>query len=108
MRALRNILDMEAANGFADRAVAGGLDRFLETLRAQAGADPVLRALDERGLLSVAYAELDRGRGASDGRTRFAASSATGQPPAPTGAPLHRPSLHPSPRLRPATRSTSP
>ncbi len=59
MRALRNILDMEAANGFPDKAVTGGLDRFLETLRGQAGADPALRTLDERGLLSVAYAELD-------------------------------------------------
>ena len=62
MRALRNILDMEAANGFADKAVAGGLDRFLETLRGQAGADPALRALDERGLLSVAYVEFDAGQ----------------------------------------------
>ena len=61
-RALRNILGMEAANGFADRAVAGGLDRFLETLRGQAGADPALKSLDERGLLSVAYAELDAAR----------------------------------------------
>ena len=59
VRALRNILDMEAANGFADRAVAGGLDRFLETLRGQATADPALRSLDERGLLSVVYAEFD-------------------------------------------------
>ena len=62
MRALRNILDMEAANGFPDKAVAGGLDRFLETLRGQAGADPALKSLDERGLLSVAYAELDAAR----------------------------------------------
>ena len=62
MRALRNILDMEAANGFPDKAVAGGLDRFLETLRGRAGADPALKSLDERGLLSVAYAELDAAR----------------------------------------------
>ncbi|MYF65709.1 MAG: hypothetical protein F4185_07575, partial [Chloroflexi bacterium] len=62
VRALRNILDMEAANGFRNKAVAGGLDRFLETLRGQAGADPALRSLDERGLLSVAYAELDAAR----------------------------------------------
>ena len=62
MRALRNILDMEAANGFPDKAVAGGLDRFLETLRGQAGADPALKSLDEHGLLSVAYGELDATR----------------------------------------------
>ena len=64
MRALRNILDIEAeaANGFANKAVAGGLDRFLETLRGQANADPALRSLDERGLLSVAYAEFDAAR----------------------------------------------
>ena len=62
VRALRNILDMEASNGFADRAVAGGLDRFLETLRGQATTDPALRSLDERGLLSVVYAEFDAAR----------------------------------------------
>ncbi len=62
MRALRNILDMEAANGFADKAVAGGLDRFLETLRGQAGTAPELKTLDELGLLSIAYAELEPAR----------------------------------------------
>ncbi len=62
VRALRNILDMEAANGFANRAVTGGIDRFLETLRGQVGTDPALKSLDERGLLSVAYAELDAAR----------------------------------------------
>ncbi|MDE2838524.1 MAG: ATP-dependent DNA helicase RecG [Chloroflexota bacterium] len=62
VRALRNILDLETANGFADKAVAGGLDRFLATLRGQVGADPALKALDERGLLSVAYAEFDATR----------------------------------------------
>ncbi|MCY4582179.1 MAG: hypothetical protein OXE50_05175, partial [Chloroflexi bacterium] len=62
VRALRNILDMEAANGFADRAVAGGLDRFLETLREEAGATPALKPLEEHGLFSVAYAELDAGQ----------------------------------------------
>ena len=62
VRALRNILDMEAGNGFADKAVAGGLDRFLETLRGQTNADPALKSLDERGLLSVAYGEFDAAR----------------------------------------------
>ena len=62
VRALRNILGMEAANGFADKAVSGGLDGFLATLRARANADPALKSLDERSLLSVAYAELDAGQ----------------------------------------------
>ena len=57
--ALRNILAMEAGEGFPDRAVKGGLDKFLATLRREADADPALTPLTERGLLSVAYAELD-------------------------------------------------
>ena len=57
--ALRNILAMEADGGFPNKAVRGGLDKFLETLRREADADPALTPLSERGLLAVRYAELD-------------------------------------------------
>ena len=50
---------MEAGEGFPNKAVKGGLDKFLSTLRREADADPALTPLTERGLLSVAYAELD-------------------------------------------------
>ena len=95
VRALRNILTMEAANGFPDKAVAGGLDRFLETLRGQAGADPALKSLDERGLLSVAYAELDaarRERWADEAR-RFLGDRPT---PRSTGRPARPPEPPPA------------
>ena len=59
LHALRNILAMEAANGFADRAVSGGLDGFLLNLRRDADADPALRSLADHGMLSVGYGELD-------------------------------------------------
>ena len=63
MRALRNILAIwRPANGFPDKAVAGGLDRFLETLRGQANANPALKPLAEHGLFSVVYGELDPAR----------------------------------------------
>ena len=99
VRSLRNILDLETANGFADRAVAGGLDRFLATLRGQAGADPALRSLDERGLLSVAYAEFDatrRERWAEEVR-RFLGDRST-PPPARRDAPTAEP--QPAPPAR--------
>ena len=95
VRALRNILDMEVANGFPDKAVAGGLDRFLETLRGQANADPALRSLDERGLLSVVYAELDaarRERWADEAR-RFLGDRPT---PRSTGRPARPPEPPPA------------
>lgn len=50
---------MEADGGFPDKAVSGGLDKFLETLRREADADPALAPLSESGLLAVRYAELD-------------------------------------------------
>ena len=60
LQALRKILASEAADGFQDKMVHGGLDKFLENLRPRANEHPVLRALDQRGLLSVGYRELDR------------------------------------------------
>ena len=94
--ALRNILAMETDGGFPDKAVSGGLDKFLATLRREADADPALTPLDERGLLSVRYAELDaaqRERWAREVR-RFLdePSSAPSAPSAPaaSGNPVER------------------
>ncbi len=115
VRALRNILNMEAANGFADRAVAGGLDRFLETLRGQAEADPALRSLDERGLLSVAYAELgtaQRERWANevhrflgDARPAARAPERPAPPPEPAAPPVRDPLDAPLVALRTVNRT---
>jgi ATP-dependent DNA helicase RecG len=58
LRALRNILGMEAASGFANRAVAGGLDGFLRTLLAESAHESKLRPLADHGLLSAAYGDL--------------------------------------------------
>ena len=100
VRALRNILDMEAANGFANKAVAGGFDRFLETLRGQAPADSALRSLDERGLLSVAYAELDAARRErwADEVRRFLGDAQPASRPAKRPAPPPEPAVAPPPR----------
>ena len=60
LKALRNIIAGEAQSGFADKTVIGGLDAFLRTLSANASAgDPVLRALADRGMLDIGYADLD-------------------------------------------------
>ena len=59
--ALRKILAMEAANGFQDQAVQGGLDRFLATMRSDT-AHPAVRSLEDRGMLSVEYRALDEPR----------------------------------------------
>lgn len=96
VRALRNILDMEAANGFADKAVTGGLDRFLETLRGQTGADPALKSLDERGLLSVAYGEFEAAR-----RERWADEVRRFLGDRPTPRPAKRAAPPPEPRPAP-------
>lgn len=56
---LRKIVAAEAADGFRDKMVAGGLDGFLRNLRANAKYHPSLNMLEELGLLSVGYGELD-------------------------------------------------
>ena len=63
LEALRKILASEAQGGFADKTVIGGLDAFLRTLGADAqGGDAALRALADRGMLSIDYAALDPAR----------------------------------------------
>ena len=89
LRALRNILAMETANGFADRAVSGGLDGFLRTLLGDADADPAIRWLADHGMLSVGYGELDatmRERWARE-TERLLATSGEAPEPAPRRAP---------------------
>lgn len=56
--ALRKIIAAEAADGFRDVIVRGGLDRFLDNVRAIAKHLSALQTLDELGLLSVGYREL--------------------------------------------------
>ena len=70
VRALRDILRMEADKGFPNEAVRGGLDKFLANLQQGAGAHPTVRALADHGLLSVGYADLDPPR-----RERWAAEA---------------------------------
>ena len=62
LRALRNILALESKNGYQNRAVAGGLDRFLERLRADPVPHPALRELIGLGMLNVAYGALSAER----------------------------------------------
>ena len=56
--AFQNIVDLESRNGFQDKAVTGGLDRFLERLRDDGALHPALRELLDHGMLNVAYREL--------------------------------------------------
>ncbi len=89
VRALRDILRMEADKGFPNEAVRGGLDKFLANLQREAGAHPAVRALADHGLLSVGYAELDptrRGRWAAEaGRFLGDAAPPLPNPPPQTG-----------------------
>ena len=50
---------MESSNGFPNRAVSGGLDLFLRSMK-QEKAHPAVRLLIEKGMLDIEYAELDR------------------------------------------------
>ena len=59
LEAFRKIVAAEANDGYRDRMVTGGLDRFLERLRPNAKDHPALKTLDELGLLSVGYRGLD-------------------------------------------------
>ena len=56
--AFQNIVALESQNGFEDKAVTGGLDRFLERLRDDGALHPALRELMDHGMLNVAYREL--------------------------------------------------
>jgi ATP-dependent DNA helicase RecG len=59
LQALRKIIAAEATDGFRDKMVGGGLDGFLRNLHANAKYHPILSTLDEIGLLSVGYRDLD-------------------------------------------------
>lgn len=59
VHALRQVLAIEEENGFSDKAVAGGLDRFLVTLRSASATHPALKALSDHGLLSISYGDVN-------------------------------------------------
>jgi ATP-dependent DNA helicase RecG len=59
LQALRKIIAAEAADGFRDKMVGGGLDGFLRNLHANAKYHPILSILDEIGLFSASYRDLD-------------------------------------------------
>ncbi len=88
---MRNILALEARDGYPDKAVSGGLDRFLETLRREAETHPALRFLSEQALLSIVYSDLtppQRERWAKEVDQIAAAPDSNPPAPAQTGAPL--------------------
>ncbi|MFN3975110.1 MAG: ATP-dependent DNA helicase RecG [Dehalococcoidia bacterium] len=60
IEALRGILALEARKGFPDRAVAGGVDRFLEQWlqELQAVDDPLRQRLEYLGLFRKPYKEM--------------------------------------------------
>ena len=102
LRALRNIIALEQANDFQDRAVSGGLDRFLATLSHDA-LHPAVRSLAERGMLHVDYGALDaerRRRWAEEVERLLSAFAPT--PSTPKRAPARRP---PAPKRQPAPPS---
>ena len=62
LKALQKILALETENGYRDRAVSGGLERFLQTLLRDSELHPQLQRLADQGLLAVAYRQLDASR----------------------------------------------
>jgi ATP-dependent DNA helicase RecG len=62
LKAFQAILAMEAETGYRDRAVSGGLERFLQTLLRDQKLHPRLQSLADHGMLTVAYGELDSRR----------------------------------------------
>jgi hypothetical protein len=65
LAALRKILDLEKKKGFTDRAVIGGLDRYLRNWAAKADglASPDLfHRLKKLGLLEPRYSTWDQER----------------------------------------------
>jgi len=83
LRALRRILALEADNGFANRAVTGGIDRFLQTLARGAADNLEVHRLAAEGLLSADYAALTAAQ-----RERWVerVRHVIGDPPSPTPA----------------------
>ena len=57
VNSLQGILKLERSNGFQNKAVPGGLERFLKTLINEPASDPTIKALLENGLLHIQYSE---------------------------------------------------
>ena len=113
LHALQGILALEARTGFQNKAVAGGLDRFLQRLRADQSLYPSLQGLVSQGMLNVVYAELDIARRQAwvQEVERMVGASA---PPPPSGTsraqgPEARPAQldRPAVALRSVSRSTA-
>ena len=62
LKAFQAVLALEAETGYRDRAVSGGLERFLQTLLRDQKLHPRLQSLADHGMLTVAYGELDARR----------------------------------------------
>ncbi len=62
LKAFQSILALETDNGYRDRAVSGGLERFLQMLLRDPELHPQLQPLAGQGLLAVAYGRLDASR----------------------------------------------
>ena len=56
MEALQKILNLEAETGFQDKAVSGGLDRFLERLISDPHQD--VKKLSANGIFNISYRRL--------------------------------------------------
>jgi len=86
---------LESKNDYQDRAVTGGLDRFLQTLSGDSKLHPSLRRLADNGMLTVAYSELNASRreawvreaGRLLGHTAGQSPAATSKPVTPVKAP---------------------
>ncbi|MDA1035375.1 MAG: ATP-dependent DNA helicase RecG, partial [Chloroflexi bacterium] len=92
LESFRKIVAAEASDGYRDGMVTGGLYRFLENIRPNAKNHPALKALEERGLLSVGYRDLDL-----DQRKRWIRETEryTGEAPPPKKRPVAKPAPPP-------------
>ncbi len=65
-RAFLGVLELEQTRGFDNKAVSGGMDRFLSSWQEESGTRILLRRLEEAKLLSVPYVTLS-----TDARARW-------------------------------------
>lgn len=91
-RAFLGILDLEQSRTFNNKAVSGGLDRFLGSWQKESGTQTLLRRLEKAELLSVAYASLStdaRAKWVEKARSLSIDSSGS----SPSATPAKRPSV---------------
>ncbi|MCH7706470.1 MAG: DEAD/DEAH box helicase [Chloroflexi bacterium] len=89
-RAFLGILELEQTRAFNNKAVSGGLDRFLGSWQEESGTQTLLRRLEKAKLLSVTYASLS-----TDARATWVEKarsiSIDSSDPSPSAAPAKRP-----------------